>query len=226
MSKPFILNIDSKDTVIKCIKVSNSSEYEDTIIKFITYNNFISNSIKVINSCNSNIILPSQVLFTQQDNLGSTFTASIDNTVISAGQSVNVSVYYNGKYKGVESNPLYIFIINGITVQYRLHVVNNDNIGIIEDFSIVKENQENHIFSATDFLNHFIDIDGDSISTVSFFINVSRLRYNGVAYTEGQEIPISDIQAGKLVYLAPITELEDSISLSYNIRDTNNNIVN
>lgn len=219
------LKIKSKDTVVKCLKINNATEYQDTVIKYLQYNNFTSKSLQVTNICETTLILPAQPLFNQQDNLGSTFIASIDNTTIVGGQTVDVPVYYNGRYRGADNSPLYLFSFYGQSVKYRLNIVNNDNIGSIEDFTIIKENQENHTFLVTDFLNHFIDIDGDSISTVMFFNNVSRLRYNGVAYNEGTEIPMADIQLGKLVYIAPIVEIEEIGLLSYKIRDTNNNIV-
>lgn len=224
--QPFELKIKEKDTIIKCLKVDNAVNYEDTIIKNTMYNNISTQTIQVTNSCKTTFVLPAQTLFIQQDNLGSTFKASIDNVPILSGQTVNVPVYYNGIYKGVSLAPVYAFILNGATVGYKLNVINNDILGVISNFIIEKNNGENHVYSASDFLSHYNDPDiGDTIAKVMFFGDVSRLRYNGLVYIEGQEIPIDDIQLGLLVYLAPTVDTQIEVVLVYKVRDTNNNII-
>lgn len=220
------LKIKGKDNVVRCIVVDNGNTYEDSIIKYLNYSNTTTQQIRVTNRCRTTIILPMQDLFLQQDNLGSTFKASIDNTPIPAGQTINVPVYYNGKYKGASSSPIYQFIINGATVSYKLNVINNDIIGTIESFIIEKESGELHTYTLSDFLSHYNDPNiGDTISTVMFFGAVDGLRYNNVAYIEGEEIPVSEIDLGKLTYLAPNTDDEVNITFTYKVRDTNNNII-
>lgn len=220
------LKIKGKDTIIRCLLVDNSNMYEDTITKYANYNNISTKTIKVTNKCKTGLVLPMQELFMQQDNVGSTFKARIDNTPIPAGQTVDVPVYYNGIYRGASLAPVFNFIINGTPVIYKLNVVNNDILGTIESFLIEKENGEDHVFTMNDFLSHYNDPDiTDTIRSVSFTGNVLSLRYQGVAYVVGTEVPVSDIILGQLVNIAPAYAGELEVTFTYKVTDTNDNII-
>ena len=223
--KTLTLKIKGIDTIGNCIKVVNTSTYTDTITKNQQYNNVSTKSIKVTNNCNKDFLLSGKTLFIQQDNLGSTFTASINATTISANTTVDIPVYYNGVYKGTDISPVYTFTLNGYNITYNLNINIPDTLGDINDFTISLNNRQNYTFKVLDFTSHYSDIDGDTISSVYFYGNVNNLRYNNIGYVENTEIPISDIQAGKVVFNAPNQDVLSSININYKIKDNKGNII-
>ena len=223
--KTLTLKIKGNNTIGNCITVNNTSSYTDTIIKNQQYNNVSIKSIKVVNHCNKEFLLSGKTLFTQQDNLGSTFTASINDTNIGANATVDIPIYYNGVYKGTDISPVYTFTLNGYNITYNLNINIPDTLGDINDFTISLNNRQNYTFKVLDFTSHYSDIDGDTISSVYFYGNVSNLRYNNIGYVENTEIPISDIQAGKVVFNAPNQDALSSINISYKIKDSKGKII-
>ena len=223
--KTLTLKIKGINTIGNCIKVVNTSTYTDTITKNQQYNNVSTKSIRVINNCNTAFLLSGKTLFTQQDNLGSTFTASINATTISANATVDIPVYYNGVYKGTDVSPVYTFTLNGYNITYNLNINIPDTLGDINDFTITLNNKQNYTFKILDFTSHYSDVDGDTISYVYFYGNVNNLRYNNIGYIENTEIPISDIQAGKVVFNAPNQDVLSSININYKIKDNKGNII-
>ena len=223
--KTLTLKIKGIDTIGNCIKVVNTSTYTDTITKNQQYNNVSTKSIKVTNNCNKDFLLSGKTLFIQQDNLGSTFTASINATTISANTTVDIPVYYNGVYKGTDISPVYTFTLNGYNITYNLNINIPDTLGDINDFTISLNNRQNYTFKVLDFTSHYSDTDGDTISSVYFYGNVNNLRYNNIGYTENTEIPISDIQAGKVVFNAPNQNALSSININYKIKDNKGKII-
>ena len=223
--KTLTLKIKGNNTIGNCITVNNTSSYTDTIIKNQQYNNVSVKSIRVVNNCNKDFLLSGKTLFTQQDNLGSTFTASINATTISANATVDIPVYYNGVYKGTDISPVYTFTLNGYNITYNLNINIPDTLGDINDFTISFNNRQNYTFKVIDFTSHYSDIDGDTISSVYFYGNVNNLRYNNIGYVENTEIPISDIQAGKVVFNAPNQDVLSSININYKIKDNKGNII-
>ena len=223
--KTLTLKIKGIDTIGNCIKVVNTSTYTDTITKNQQYNNVSIKSIRVVNNCNTDFLLSGKTLFTQQDNLGSTFTASINATTISANTTVDIPVYYNGVYKGTDISPVYTFTLNGYNITYNLNINIPDTLGDINDFTISLNNRQNYTFKVIDFTSHYSDIDGDTISSVYFYGNVNNLRYNNIGYVENTEIPISDIQAGKVVFNAPNQDVLSSININYKVKDNKGKII-
>ena len=223
--KTLTLKIKGNNTIGNCITVNNTSSYTDTIIKNQQYNNVSVKSIRVVNNCNKDFLLSGKTLFTQQDNLGSTFTASINATTISANATVDIPVYYNGVYKGTDVSPVYTFTLNGYNITYNLNINIPDTLGDINDFTITLNNKQNYIFKVIDFTSHYFDINGDTISSVYFYGNVNNLRYNNIGYVENTEIPISDIQAGKVVFNAPNQDVLSSININYKVKDNKLNII-
>ena len=223
--KTLTLKIKGIDTIGNCIKVVNTSTYTDTITKNQQYNNVSTKSIRVVNNCNTAFLLSGKTLFTQQDNLGSTFTASINATTISANTTVDIPVYYNGVYKGTDISPVYTFTLNGYNITYNLNINIPDTLGDINDFTISLNNRQNYTFKVIDFTSHYSDIDGDTISSVYFYGNVNNLRYNNIGYVENTEIPISDIQAGKVVFNAPNQDALSSININYKVKDNKGKII-
>lgn len=223
--KTLTLKIKGINTIGNCITVNNTSSYTDTIIKNQQYNNVSIKSIKVVNHCNKEFLLSGKTLFTQQDNLGSTFTASINDTNIGANATVDIPIYYNGVYKGTDISPVYTFTLNGYNITYNLNINIPDTLGDINDFTISLNNRQNYTFKVLDFTSHYSDIDGDTISSVYFYGNVNNLRYNNIGYVENTEIPISDIQAGKVVFNAPNQNALSSININYKIKDNKGKII-
>ena len=223
--KTLTLKIKGIDTISNCIKVNNTSTYTDTITKNQQYNNVSTKSIKVINNCNKAFLLSGKTLFIQQDNLGSTFTASINETTIGANATVDIPVYYNGVYKGTDISPVYTFTLNGYNITYNLNINIPDTLGTISAFTITLNNKQNYVFKVLDFTSHYSDVDGDTISSVFFYGNVNNLRYNNIAYIENTEIPISDIQAGKVIFNAPNQDALSSINISYKVKDNKGKII-
>lgn len=223
--KTLTLKIKGINTIGNCIKVVNTSTYTDTITKNQQYNNVSTKSIRVVNNCNTAFLLSGKTLFTQQDNLGSTFTASINDTNIGANATVDIPVYYNGVYKGTDISPVYTFTLNGYNITYNLNINIPDTLGDINDFTVSLNNRQNYTFKVIDFTSHYSDIDGDTISSVYFYGNVSNLRYNNIGYVENTEIPISDIQAGKVVFNAPNQNALSSININYKIKDNKGKII-
>ena len=223
--KTLTLKIKGINTIGNCIKVVNTSTYTDTITKNQQYNNVSTKSIRVVNNCNKDFLLSGKTLFIQQDNLGSTFTASINATTISANTTVDIPVYYNGVYKGTDISPVYTFTLNGYNITYNLNINIPDTLGDINDFTISLNNRQNYTFKVIDFTSHYSDIDGDTISSVYFYGNVNNLRYNNIGYVENTEIPLSDIQAGKVVFNAPNQNALSSININYKIKDNKGKII-
>ena len=223
--KTLTLKIKGIDTIGNCIKIVNTSTYTDTITKNQQYNNVSTKSIKVINNCNKAFLLSGKTLFIQQDNLGSTFTASVNETNIGANATVDIPIYYNGVYKGTDISPVYTFALNGYNIIYNLNVTIPDTLGTSNDFTISLNNKQNYTFKVLDFTSHYSDVDGDTISSVYFYGNVNNLRYNNIAYIENTEIPISDIQAGKVVFNAPNQDALSSININYKVKDNKGKII-
>ena len=223
--KTLTLKIKGINTISNCITVNNTSSYTDTIIKNKQYNNVSVKSIRVVNNCNTDFLLSGKTLFIQQDNLGSTFTASINDTTILANATVDIPVYYNGVYKGTDISPVYTFTLNGYNINYNLNITIPDTLGVINNFTITLNNNQNYIFKVVDFTSHYSDTDGDTISSVYFYGNINNLRYNNISYIENTEIPISDIQAGKVVFIAPTQNAESSININYKVKDNKGKII-
>ena len=223
--KTLTLKIKGIDTIGNCIKVVNTSTYTDTIIKNQQYNNVSVKSIRVVNNCNKDFLLSGKTLFIQQDNLGSTFTASINATTISANTTVDIPVYYNGVYKGTDISPTYTFTLNGYNVTYNLNINIPDILGTISNFTVSLTNKQDYTFKVLDFTSHYSDVDGDTISSVYFYGNVNNLRYNNIGYVENTEIPISDIQAGKVIFKALNQDIMSSININYKVKDNKGKII-
>ena len=219
------LQVKGLETIGNCIKVDNSVAYQDTITKNQVYNNVIGKTIKINNICNQAFTVPAKTIFSQQDGFGSTFVAGINSTVIPANAEVNVPVYYNGVYKNTNLAPSYPFTINGTNLLYNLIIIVPDALGTLGSFTITRNNRQDYTFLITDFTSKFSDPDGDTIATVMLYGNVSNIRLNGVAYVANTEVPLVDIQLGKLSFTAPAQDAYSSIDIDYKIKDTKGNII-
>ena len=221
--KPFKIVIKGLDTFLSCIEAPSNITLSDVIVKNYVYTDVIGKSVAVTNKCQTDILLPAKVVFTQSDGLGSTFKGSIKATNIPANSTVNIPIYYNGIYKGNNNYPTYLFYINGYLITYNMTL---DTVGEIFDFYIEKDNRINTVFAASDFINHYTDINGDTITHIAFFNDVSRIRYQGLPYVANTWIPIQDLVSNNLlIFLAPPIDTEEINTLSYRVKDNKNNII-
>lgn len=225
MSKPLILKVKGKDTIIKCLQADNSNTYIDGITKAFNYNNISQKSIVMKNICDTGFILPAQVLFTQNDNLGSTFQAYVQDTLVPPQSTVNIPVYYNGIYNGASNSPIYNFVLNGVPLSYQLLVNIPNTAGTITDIILDLDNRVNRAFLPTDFTNHHTDIDGDTIVSVFLYGNVSTITFNDLPYVANTEVFMTNIQAGKLKHIAPDTNNYAENMPDYKIKDSFGTII-
>jgi hypothetical protein len=223
--KAFVLKIKGKDTIINCLRPVNNNTYIDGIIKGFDYNNISQATIVVQNICDVGFILPAQILFTQNDNLGSTFEASINDTLIPANSTVNVPVYYNGIYNGNSNDPIYNFVLNGLNISYQLIITIPDTIGIITDIVIDLGNRVDYTFVPTDFTQAHNDPDGDTLVSIFLFGNVGTITFNNSPYIANTEVFFTDIALGKLKHIAPDTNNYIESLPDYKVKDSLGNII-
>lgn len=226
MSQNLILKIKGKDTLDKCIIPVNNTTYLDSINKSFDYVDHSQYSITVNNGCGTAFVLPAQVLFTQVDNLGSTFEASIKDTVIPANTTIQVPVYYNGIYNGVQTDPTYTFVLNGVTINYKLLIIIPDTLGSIVEFTINLGNRVDRVFTPSDFTTHFTDPNGDTIVKVYLLGDVNTITFNNAPYVANTPVTMQDIQLGKLKHVAPNIDPYNSVTgLYYKVEDNLGNII-
>lgn len=200
-------------TDIECVKLTANINYSDGIIQGFDYQNVNQTTISIVNICSVPFDVLGMNLFSDTTN-GSNFVASIKNFSIGANQVLNVPVYYNGIYLGSNLTPNYQITINSNSAIYSLTVsvpqVNNPPIA--DDITIDLNNRENKILHIGIFLNHFSDIDGDTLAAVIIEGNTSRYTLNGNPIISGTQIPRVLIESNQLVFNAPDTNnyTEDS----------------
>lgn len=200
--------VSGKDlTPVDCVKLTPNKNYSDGIIQGFDYQNVSQNSISVTNVCNVPFNILGMVLFSDTTN-GSNFTGSINNFSIGPNQTINVPVIYNGIYLGPNLFPNYQISINSNTAIYSLLVLvpEINHPPIATDIIIDLDNRENKILDINIFLNHFSDIDGDSLAAVIIEGNTSRYALNGSPLVSGTQIPRALIESNYLIFNAPETD--------------------
>lgn len=200
-------------TPIDCVKLTPNANYNDNIIQGFDYQDINQKTISITNVCNMSFNISGIELFSDVTN-GGNFVASLKNFSIGPNQTLNIPVYYNGIYLSSNLNPNYLISINGNYAIYSL-VVSLDQVNnppVASDIIIDLFNRQNKTLDVDVFINHFSDIDGDSLSAVIIDGDTSRYRLNGNTLVSGTQIPISMIQSGSLVFIAPDTDdyIEDS----------------
>lgn len=224
--KELRLKIQGIDTIEGCLSVDNSSTYTDSIVKDLPYTNIAGRKIRVTNTCNTAFSLSARTVFTQSDAFGSTFTASINTTVVPPNSYVDMTVYYNGIYKSTDLAPFYTFTINNKVVQYALTITvipPADIPGTLENFSISRANRQDYNFTIADFVNHHHDDNGDTVTDVLFSGDVSTISYDSQAYVANTWVAIAN--ANKFKFMAPSTDALITTTLTYKVRDSKGNTV-
>ena len=194
-------------TPVDCVRLTSNINYNDGIIQGFDYIDITQKTISITNVCSVPFdILGFDVL--RDATNGSNFIASVKNFSIGANQTINIPVYYNGIYLGTNLSPNYQISINGNFAVYSLTVsvpqVNNPPIA--DDIILDLSNRENKVLDINLFLNHFSDIDGDTLAAVIIEGNTSNYRLNGNPIISGTQIPRSATESNVLVFNAPDTD--------------------
>lgn len=193
-------------TPVDCVKLTANINYSDGIIQGFDYQNVNQTSISIVNICNVPFNILGMDLFSDTTN-GSNFVARINNFSIGANQTINIPVYYNGIYLGNNLAPNYQITINANSAIYSLivSVPQINNPPIADDIIVDLNNRENKVLDINLFLNHFSDIDGDTLAAVIIEGNTSNYKLNGQPLVSGTQIPRSAIESNYLVFTAPDT---------------------
>lgn len=195
-------------TPVDCVKLSAGISYSDGIIKGFDYQNVTQRTISIINICSVPFSILGFDLFSDNTN-GGNFVASLKDFSIGANQTINIPVYYNGIYLSDNLLPNYLIQMHTNSAVYSLivSVPVQNNPPVASDIVIDLNNRENKVLGIDVFLNHFSDIDGDSLAAVIIEGNTINYRLNGNPIVSGTQIPRSSIESGFLVFNAPNTDL-------------------
>lgn len=214
-------------TPVDCVKLTANTNYNDGIIKGFDYQNVTQTTISIINICSVPFSILGMDLFSDLSN-GGNFVASIKDFSIGANQILNIPVYYNGIYLGANLSPNYQISINANYAIYSLDVsvsqVNNPPIA--DDIIVDLQNRENRILDINLFLNHFSDVDGDSLAAVIIEGNTSKYTLSGSPIISGTEIPRALIESNQLVFNAPDTDSYNEDSTIWKAVDSAGSISN
>jgi len=194
-------------TAIDCVKLSANVNYSDGIIQGFDYQDIDQITISVINICSVPFNILGMELFSDTTN-GSNFIASIKDFSIGANQTLNIPVYYDGIYLGTNLSPNYQISINANYAIYSLivSVPQINNPPVAEDIIVDLNNREDKVLDINMFLNHFSDIDGDTLAAVIIEGNTSNYTLNGLPIISGTQIPRSAIESNQLIFTAPDTD--------------------
>lgn len=195
-----IFNVGAKVQVIgACVKIAPAQNYIDTIEKGFDYTGESFVTVTFVNYCTVPFTVPQITLFSDTSN-GGNFYAKVDSFTISAGQTINRQVKYTGVFLGSLTTNIYPIQLNGNSATYTLNItipiVNNPPVA--SDFNVLLNNRQGKTFTQADFLTHFTDLDGDSLSAVIISGNTSIYTYNNLPLVSGTQIPIQDVIDGKL----------------------------
>ena len=161
-----------------------------------------------------------QILFTQGTNnqIGFLQIKVLNNSVLNGNGTFTISV--TNYPTSSEVNAAKSIIIDGsvlnISFYYNSRPVTND-------IEISVLNRTVKVIDATVFLNNFTDYDGDSISEIAFYGDVSNIKVDGVSYVEGTYISLSLFSSNKVTYTPNDTDNAYEVSLTYKIKDTAGN---
>lgn len=161
-----------------------------------------------------------QILFTQGTNnqIGFLQIKVLNNSVLNGKGTFTISV--TNYPTNSEVNAAKSITIDGsvlsISFYYNSRPVTND-------IEISVFNKTVKVIDATVFLNNFTDYDGDSISEIAFYGDVSNIKVDGVSYVEGTYISLSLFSSNKVTYTPNDTDNAYEVSLTYKIKDTAGN---
>ena len=97
---------------------------------------------------------------------------------------------------------------------------------VATDIVLSTPNRTTRIIRPEDILPNVSDFDGDAITDIMFYGNVSAIRYNGNPYVEGTFIPFVDLSNNLLTVLANDQNEPYDINLQYSVKDAQGNTSN
>ena len=100
-----------------------------------------------------------------------------------------------------------------------------NHLPIPNDFTIKGNPSSQYIFTASDFLNHYSDLDGDTLKGIIIIDAGNGFSYNNNSTYNGRIIPLQDIIDGKLKYNFPSTPSTSQIA-KWRAVDINDGITN
>ena len=100
-----------------------------------------------------------------------------------------------------------------------------NHLPIPNDFTINGNPSSQYIFTANDFLNHYSDLDGDTLKGIIIIDAGNGFSYNNNSTHNGSIIPLQDIIDGKLKYNFPSTSSTSQIA-KWRAVDINDGITN
>lgn len=223
-----VINVDAKvHTLPECVKLKPTKNYVDAIEKDHAYIDINQVQITVVNSCNKLFSVDGFTLFTDTSGNGD-FKAQVNAFTLAPYQELNVPVYYNGTYRGSDTQRVHNISLNGSTATYTLNItvpeVNHPP--VLSDINILRDNRQNYIFTLADFENHYQDPDMDAMSSIILIGDLTNFRLNGNTITSGVEVSKYQIENEMLSYLAPNTDNETSIVLQWEAKDSRGLISN
>lgn len=222
------ISVSAKVMVLsECVKLAPSTSYSDGIIKGFEYTGQSQQAVTIVNYCNQPFTVGQINLFSDNSN-GGNFAARLNGFTIGANQTLNIPVYYYGIYLGSNLSPNYTISLNGNTSVYSLTVtvpvVNRPP--VVTDIFIERQNRQAYTFTVDDFLNHFTDLDGDSLDAVSIEGDVTGFLLSGSPYVAATWIPKSQINSGLLQFVPTNTDAYTEKTVTWKARDTAGSVSN
>lgn len=103
---------------------------------------------------------------------------------------------------------------------------------VVEDITINILNRDEHIFTVSDFTDKFSDFDGDTLSEVGIFTNVTNYKYNTgtvgspiwIDYVLGTWMTTSEISEGRLKLVGPNVNTPHNQSSEWKAKDSSGRI--
>lgn len=208
-------------TIEDCVKLIPAQNLSDTIMKDQTYDSYNGKSMTIVNYCNQSFNLPETILFSDNSFDGN-FEVKLSEFSIGANQTLNIPIKYFGTYKGQKQMLSFEILLNNTKAVYNISVnmpkVNNPP--ILSDMNFELPNRGTKTFIIDDFLDHFTDLDGDTIDVVWITGDVSGYKLEGEPYVAGTEITKSQINSGLLQYISQDTDDYTESVVIWSARDT------
>lgn len=225
MSKIRVFGSPKVFTIAECVKLSPGVNYSDTIIKGFDYLGTSQITVSITNYCTVGFEIPQIILF--EDILqGGNFVAKTASFNINAQQTLNIPVYYSGIYLSNNLSPNYDIFLNGVSSVYSLSITVpvENNPPVITDITIGLNSGEEYVFTVDDFVNHFTDVDGDTLDAVILEGNTSGFTLSGAPIISGQEIPISLVASGQLKKTAVTTSVPLNVANVWKAKDSSGSV--
>ena len=195
-----------------------------TVIFLRDINSSKTATVNYINGSNQTI-QAGQVLYTEgtENTLNYIKITSTNNaTLIGSGSlSITIKTYPNSTQVNKTLN---LTLVNNPS-PLVINLTYNSK-PVAADMVLSTPNRTTRIIRPEDILPNVSDFDGDAITDIMFYGNVSAIRYNGNPYVEGTFIPFIDLSNNLLTVLANDQNEPYDINLQYSVKDAQGNTSN